>query len=81
MAFIEEIGPDQAEGLLAEVYQELMGKIGRLPSVLSAMSINPKAFKAVRDLNGAITSGGSTLGRKTEELISAHISRLNQCEY
>ena len=81
MSFIEEIDAKSAEGLLKEVYEEIQGRLGRLPAVLSVLSINPEALKGLRVLNKSITAGGSTLGRRIEELISTHISHLNSCQY
>ncbi|MBF0279152.1 MAG: hypothetical protein HQM13_15245 [SAR324 cluster bacterium] len=81
MSFIREVEAKNADGLLKELYDEIQGRLGRLPAVLSVLSINPEALKGLRVLNRSVTAGGSTLGRRLEELISTHISKLNQCHY
>jgi alkylhydroperoxidase family enzyme len=50
-------------------------------NVIRCMSINPKAMKAVMDLNRAVTFGGSHLTRVQEELIATTVSTLNRCRY
>ena len=56
-------------------------KNGTVPSIVAAMKPNPKALKAVLQMNYAVTFGGSVLGRHREELISSSVSALNQCFY
>lgn len=79
MSFIEEVDKKDAKGLLKEVYDEIIENMGRLPSVLSVMSLNPEVLKGLRHVNKSIRS--STLGKRKEEIISTYISRLNDCHY
>jgi alkylhydroperoxidase family enzyme len=50
-------------------------------NVIRVMSINPKAMKAVMDLNRAVTFGGSHLTRVQEEIIATTVSTINRCRY
>ena len=50
-------------------------------NVIRCMSINPKAMKAVMDLNRAVTFGGSPLTRTQEEIIATTVSATNRCRY
>ena len=52
-----------------------------LPAVLAIMKPNLGTLKAVNRMNGAVTFGGSSLGRRREELVSAAVSALNDCFY
>ena len=54
---------------------------GRLPAIMSVMSLNPRALKGVRDMNSAITFGASVLTRVQEEAIAATVSAANHCRY
>jgi alkylhydroperoxidase family enzyme len=45
------------------------------------MSINPKAMKAVNDMNNAITFGSSALSRTQEEAIATAVSVQNECRF
>ena len=74
--------PEEAEGELKIAYDEMMEEAGgRLPRVLSVLSLNPRALQSLRALNRAVTFGGSTLGRRREEMLATAISTWNDCHY
>jgi len=50
-------------------------------NVINVMSINPKAMKAVNDMNNAITFGASALNRTQEEAIATAVSVQNECRF
>ncbi|MDE0720582.1 MAG: hypothetical protein OSB75_08495 [Dehalococcoidia bacterium] len=52
-----------------------------LPPVISVMSINEQAMKAVQNLNANITFGASALTRVQEEAISTVVAVANRCRY
>jgi alkylhydroperoxidase family enzyme len=52
-----------------------------LPPVISVMSINAQAMKAVQNLNANITFGASALTRVQEEAISTVVAAANRCRY
>ncbi|MBT98867.1 MAG: hypothetical protein CL902_09600 [Dehalococcoidia bacterium] len=52
-----------------------------LPPVISVMSINEQAMKAVQNLNANITFGGSVLTRVQEEAIATAVAAANRCRY
>ncbi len=54
---------------------------GRLPPIMSVMSLNPRALKGVRDMNSAITFGASVLTRVQEEAIATTVATANHCRY
>lgn len=82
MAYIKVIEADEAEGALKERYEALMAsRNGRLPKVLQIMGLSPDTMAAVENLNNTISFGGSTLGRRREEMIATLVSKLNHCEY
>jgi hypothetical protein len=41
----------------------------------------PATLRAVLRMNDAVTFGGSSLGRRREELVAASVSALNSCFY
>ncbi len=82
MSYIEEIEPEAAQGDLRDIYRELMeSRGGRLPNVLKVLGLNTKLIRAVTDLNSVISFGGSTLGRRGEEMIATAVSSANGCHY
>ena len=52
-----------------------------LPPVISVMSINEPAMKAVQNLNANITFGASALTRVQEEAIATAVATANRCRY
>ncbi len=52
-----------------------------LAHVVGILKPNPRALRAVMQMNQAVTFGGSSLGRRREELISSTVSALNDCFY
>ncbi len=82
MSYIKEIEPADAQGELAEVYQELMkAPGGRLAPVMKVLGLKPDLLRKVRALNSVITFGGSSLGRRKEEMLATVVSSLNGCHY
>ena len=81
MAFIRIIEPEEADEKTLRAFEQISGGRGRLPLVMQCMSLHPDAMLAVKDLNMAITFGGSQLGRRREEMIATLVSTLNECDY
>lgn len=50
-------------------------------NVIKAMSINPRAMRAVQHLNSAVTSGASSLTKIQEEAIATTVSVINSCRF
>jgi AhpD family alkylhydroperoxidase len=51
----------------------------QVPPVMAVLKGRPRAFRAVLELNYALSFGASSLGRWREELIAVWVSALNQC--
>ena len=52
-----------------------------VPSVVAVMKPSARALRGVMQMNNAVTFGGSSLGRRREELIATATSALNDCFY
>ena len=88
MSWITErdIDREAVEAEAGRMAQERPGRVGqggggRLPPIMSCMSLNPRALKGVSDMNSAITFGASVLTRVQEEAIAATVSAANHCRY
>ena len=51
------------------------------PGVIAPMKHAPRTLRGVMQMNNAVTFGGSSLGRRTEELIATSVSAVNDCFY
>lgn len=88
MSWITEppIDPADLEELAAQAAELKPGRTrarggGRLTGIIGVMSLNPRALKAVRDMNSAITFGASVLTRVQEESIATVVANANSCRY
>ncbi len=80
MAWIDLPGDDETREL-AKVTRAWTRDGGTVPHVIAVMKPSPKALRTVLRMNDAVTFGGSSLGRETEELIATAVSAANECFY
>lgn len=80
MAWIRLPAPDATPALarLTRVWTRA-GKA--VPSVMAVLMVAPTVMRTLIGLNNAVTFGGSTLGRRREELIATTVSALSECFY
>ncbi len=81
MPFIKVIQHEEAEGRLLEIYDELVGKRGKLAEVHKIQSLNPETIVAHMDLYMKIMFGKSPLRRYQREMIAVIVSAANDCPY
>lgn len=81
MAWIQQVDEQNADGLLAEIYQAARGRAGRVANILKVQSQSPAALKACMDLYMASTRGPSPLSRAQREMLAVVVSRANNCHY
>ena len=75
------IPPDDASPEVARVVRGFTAAPRPVPAVIAPMKHNPRALRAVMQMNSAVTFGGSSLGRMREELVATTVSALNDCFY
>lgn len=81
MANIKTISPDQAEGELKKVYNNLLETRGKIAEIHKIQSLNPEALVAHMDLYMAVMFGKSPLKRAQREMLGVVTSATNRCEY
>lgn len=81
MVWIKTVRPEEASGDLAEVYGELKARGRGIGNVVRAYSVKPSLLRAARTFSYAVTFGGSSLGRRKEELIATVIAAKLRCTY
>lgn len=81
MAWIDEIEAPDASGELADLYQELLERRGKIANILKVHSLNPQALKAHLDLYMTLLFGRSGLSRADRESIAVVTSASNKCDY
>jgi len=81
MAWIETVGDEQAEGLLASLYQAARVRAGKVFNIVRLQSVNPPVLRASMAIYRDIMFGQSPLSRAQREMIAVAVSRANDCHY
>lgn len=81
MAHIKVIEHEEAEGVLKEIYDDLVKSRGKLASVHKIQSLHPETIVAHMDLYMKIMFGKSPLRRYQREMIAVVVSVTNNCLY
>ena len=78
MAFIKTISEEQADGLLAELYQAAQKTNGYVPNYAKAFSLHPEVYDAWTKLIGAIRS---KMRLRRYELVTFATAMALKCTY
>lgn len=81
MAFIKTVEENEADGLLAGIYDAARKRAGRVYHILKIQSQNATALQAMLDLYAAAVRGESPLTRAQREMLAVVVSRANNCHY
>src|SRR5687768_3405317 len=79
--YIRLIGEDEATGELADEYAAARGRAGKVFNIIKAISLRPRALRAMLDLYREVMFGRSELSRADRELLAVVVSRVNDCHY
>ena len=81
MAWIDTIAPDDADGDLADIYNDIADARGGVANILQAHSLNPDALRDHMRLYETLLFGRSNLRRAEREALAVVVSAANDCEY
>jgi alkylhydroperoxidase family enzyme len=82
MAWIRTIPLEEADGLLEQLYDEAVGRAGKVFNVLRIQSLRPEVLQAGIELYKALMlSPESPLSRAQREMIAVAVSKANDCHY
>lgn len=73
--------PPAADPRLQAMYESVTKSAGYWPNLYQVLSLRPAVLKPLADWERLVTFGGSSLGRRDEELLSFYVSYLNGCHY
>jgi hypothetical protein len=80
VAWIRELGPED-DPVVKEAHEAWHAKRGFVPNIIRVFSLKPDLMRAFDDFSRVVTFGGTSLGRRREELISFYVSSLVNCRY
>lgn len=81
MPNIQVIQPENAEGYLKEVYDEILESRGKIAEIFKIQSLNPRSLVRHMDLYMTLMYGKSSLMRAQREMIGVIVSVANSCPY
>lgn len=81
MARIKVTQPEEAEGVLKNVYDILIEKRGKISEVLKIQSLHPQSIQSHLNLYMDIMFSKTSLSRAEKEMIAVVVSVANGCEY
>lgn len=81
MPKIKTISPEEADGRLKEIYDELITKRGQIAEVHKIQSLRPESIVKHMDLYMEIMFSKSELSRAEREMVAVVVSAANNCKY
>lgn len=81
MHFIKTVSKEDAEGELKDVYANLEGMFGMIPSIFQSQSLMPDVLDTVALFIKKMLINRHKLKRFQKELIATHVSKINLCAY
>lgn len=81
MPHIKIIQPDEAEGPLKKIYDDLVASRGKIAEVHKIQSLNPESIVNHMDLYMTIMFGKSPIKRVHREMMAVVVSISNDCQY
>ena len=81
MAFIEVIEPEQAQGVLKEIYEGVVSSRGKIAGIHKIQSLHPQHIKAHMDFYMSVMFSASPLSRAEREMMAVTVSTRNGCRY
>jgi hypothetical protein len=83
MSRIRMIGPEEAEGEVAKLYDAATQLLGRVPNSLKVKANSPHVAKFQLPFTAVLQreGGGSVLSSKIKEMVIIKTSHINGCRY
>lgn len=82
MALVKLVEESEAQGLVAEVYQDIMTsrKLAKVPNYWKALANQPALLAVTWERLKTVMAEGA-LDRRTKEIIAVAVSATNNCDY
>ncbi len=80
MSWIAEAEPSDSPDVRV-MHDAWHARRGFVPNIVRVFSLKPALMRAFDEFSRLVTFGGTSLGRRREELISFYVSSLLDCRY
>lgn len=81
MSWIKTVPEDQADGMLASIYEETRAKCGRVINLVKVQSLRPEIMAIGRQKYRHLMDGPGGLTKLQRVLIATVVSKTNGCYY
>lgn len=81
MSYIKTINTGEAKGTLKGIYDALEEQFGFVPNLIRVQSLRPDLLEATGLFFQRLMMEEHRLSRRDKELLAAHVSKINSCEY
>ena len=81
MSWLRTVDPEEAEGLLRQIYDAAKRRAGRVFHIVRMMSLAPPVLRDSMALYKTLMLGPGPLSRHLRELLAVVVSRTNGCHY
>ena len=81
MAWIKQVPYNESSALLRNIFDEALGRAGRIWKIVQVMSLRPKTLQAAMQMYKAAMKGPSDLTRVQREMLATVVSAELNCPY
>ncbi|MBX3460407.1 MAG: hypothetical protein KF696_10675 [Planctomycetes bacterium] len=81
MAYVRQIDPEDADGLVREHYEAGLKRAGKVFNILRIQSLTPEALDSTMRFYVQVMQGKGPLRRWVRELLATLVSKVNGCVY
>ena len=82
MTWIRVVPPEEATGLLKQIYNAAVKRAGRIYNIISIQSLRPKVLRSSTQMYLEVMhSSDNALSRVQREMIATVVSQVNDCFY
>ncbi len=81
MSWIKTVPDNEADGLLAEIYDQTKAKFGNVINLVKIQSLSPETISLGRKLYSHLMTKPGGLSRLQRVLIATVVSKINGCYY
>ena len=81
MAWIKQVTYDESSGLLRHIFDQALGRAGRIWKIVQIMSLRPKTLQASMQLYTEAMKAPSDLTRVQREMLATVVSAELRCPY
>ena len=81
MAWIKQVTYDESSGLLLQIFNQALGRAGRIWKIVQVMSLRPQTLQASMQLYTEAMKAPSDLTRVQREMLATVVSAELRCPY